>query len=93
MSAAAETLLTNKVYRREGATLKFFTTFVTDETITTPLLPGFSCEVRGLYLGAWNQARLRTASGSDRIIKSALRANGAFICLFPCWSGRYRSRF
>ena len=38
-----------EVYRREDATLKFFTTFVTDETITTPLLPGFSCEVRGLF--------------------------------------------
>ena len=38
-----------EVYRREGATLKLFTTFVSDETITTPLLPGFSCAVKSLF--------------------------------------------
>src|SRR5256885_14270404 len=35
-----------EVYRREGAKLKFFTTFVADEDIITPLLPGFTCAVR-----------------------------------------------
>ena len=38
-----------EVYRREGAKLKFFTTFVADEEITTPLLPGFTCAVRSLF--------------------------------------------
>ena len=30
-----------EVYRREGETLKLFTTFVSDESITSPLLPHF----------------------------------------------------
>ena len=38
-----------EVYRREGQTLKFFTTFVADEDITTPLLPAFSCPVGKLF--------------------------------------------
>ena len=38
-----------EVYRREGEKLKFFTTFVTDEEITTPLLPGFACAVSSLF--------------------------------------------
>ena len=38
-----------EVYRREDEKLQFFTTFVTDEEITTPLLPGFSCAVRSLF--------------------------------------------
>ena len=38
-----------EVYRREGERLKFFTSFITDETITTPLLPDFECSVSGLF--------------------------------------------
>ena len=38
-----------EVYRREGEKLKFFTTFIIDEEITTPLLPGFSCAVSSLF--------------------------------------------
>ena len=38
-----------EVYRRDGDKLKFFTTFVADEEITTPLLPGFTCAVRSLF--------------------------------------------
>ena len=38
-----------EVYRREDKKLKFFTTFVADEDITTPLLPGFNCAVRSLF--------------------------------------------
>jgi Uma2 family endonuclease len=38
-----------EVYRREGEKLKFFTTFVSDEKINTPQLPGFSCAVRSLF--------------------------------------------
>ena len=38
-----------EVYRREDKKLKFFTTFVADEDITTPLLPGFTCAVRSLF--------------------------------------------
>lgn len=38
-----------EVYRREGETLKLFTTFVNGEDITTPLLPGFACPVRELF--------------------------------------------
>lgn len=38
-----------EVYRREGQTLKFFTTFVADEDITSPLLPAFSCPVGKLF--------------------------------------------
>ena len=38
-----------EVYRREGETLKFFTTFVADETITTPVLSGFTCAVSSLF--------------------------------------------
>ena len=38
-----------EVYRREGDTLKLFTTFVSDETITTPLLPGFGPAVKSFF--------------------------------------------
>jgi len=38
-----------EVYRREAGKLKFFTTFVTDEAITSPMLPGFSCNVADLF--------------------------------------------
>ena len=38
-----------EVYRREGETLKLFTTFVSDETITTPLLPGFAPAVKSFF--------------------------------------------
>ena len=38
-----------EVYRREGEKLKFFTRFVADEEITTPLLPDFTCAVRSLF--------------------------------------------
>ena len=38
-----------EVYRREAGNLKFFTTFVSDEAITTPLLPGFDCSVVGIF--------------------------------------------
>ena len=38
-----------EVYRREGETLKFFTTFINGEDITTLLLPGFSCSVSNLF--------------------------------------------
>jgi Uma2 family endonuclease len=38
-----------EAYRRENKTLKIFTTFASDETITTPLLPGFECHVANLF--------------------------------------------
>lgn len=38
-----------EVYRREDGKLKFFTTFVVDEEIITPLLPGFTCAVASLF--------------------------------------------
>ena len=38
-----------EVYRTEGGGLKLYTTFVSDEVITTPLLPGFSCAVKELF--------------------------------------------
>jgi Uma2 family endonuclease len=38
-----------EVYRREAETLKLFTTFVSDENITTPLLPGFDSAVRSFF--------------------------------------------
>lgn len=38
-----------EVYRREAKKLKFFTTFVSDEAITTPLLTDFSCDVLSLF--------------------------------------------
>ena len=38
-----------EVYRGEDETLKLFTRFVNDETITTPLLPGFGPEVRSFF--------------------------------------------
>ena len=38
-----------EVYRREGETLKLFTTFVSDETITTPLLQGFASAVKSFF--------------------------------------------
>src|SRR5205807_3784004 len=38
-----------EVYRREDERLKFFTTFVTDEEVTTPLLPDFACAVSSLF--------------------------------------------
>jgi len=38
-----------EVYRREGQTLKLFTTFISDETITTPLLPGFDAAVKSFF--------------------------------------------
>lgn len=38
-----------EVYRIEGGGLKLFTTFVSDEVVTTPLLPGFSCAVKELF--------------------------------------------
>jgi Uma2 family endonuclease len=38
-----------EVYRREGETLKLFTTFVSDETITSPLVPGFGPAVKSFF--------------------------------------------
>lgn len=38
-----------EVYRRESGKLAFFTTFLNDEAVTTPLLPGFSCDVSRLF--------------------------------------------
>ena len=38
-----------EVYRREAETLKIFTTFVSDETITIPLLPGFCHAVKSFF--------------------------------------------
>lgn len=38
-----------EVYRRESDKLKFFTTFVSDEAVTSPLLPDFECGVASLF--------------------------------------------
>lgn len=38
-----------EVYRREGETLKLFITFVSDEAITTTLLPGFAPAVKSFF--------------------------------------------
>lgn len=38
-----------EVYRAEESGLKLFTTFVSDEVIITPLLPGLSCAVKALF--------------------------------------------
>lgn len=38
-----------EVYRREGGKLVFFTTYLNDEVVTTPLLPDFSCDVSRLF--------------------------------------------
>jgi Uma2 family endonuclease len=38
-----------EVYRREGETLKLFTTFVSDESITTSLLTGFGPPVKSFF--------------------------------------------
>jgi Uma2 family endonuclease len=38
-----------EVYRREGKTLRLFTTFVGDENATTPLLPGFEAAVSSFF--------------------------------------------
>ena len=38
-----------EVYRREGEILKLFTTFVSDETITSPLLPHFGPAVESFF--------------------------------------------
>ena len=38
-----------EVYSREAETLKLFTTFVSDETITSPLLPGFVPAVKSFF--------------------------------------------
>ena len=38
-----------EVYRRRGQRLEFFTNFVSDETIATPLLPDFACAVRSFF--------------------------------------------
>jgi Uma2 family endonuclease len=38
-----------EVYRREAEKLKFFTTFVSDESVASPLLPEFECRVASLF--------------------------------------------
>jgi Uma2 family endonuclease len=38
-----------EVYRRDAGKLQFFTTFVSDETITSSLLPEFNCGVADLF--------------------------------------------
>jgi Uma2 family endonuclease len=38
-----------EVYRREGGKLKFFTTFVSDENVSSPLLLDFECGVATLF--------------------------------------------
>ena len=38
-----------EVYRVEAEALKLFTTFISDETITTPLLPGFDAAVKSFF--------------------------------------------
>ena len=38
-----------EVYRREAETLKLFTTFLSDEVITTPLLPSFAPAVGSFF--------------------------------------------
>ena len=39
-----------EVYRRETGKLKFFTTFVNDEGVISPLLPDFECGVGNLFV-------------------------------------------
>ena len=38
-----------EVYRREAEKLKFFTTFVSDESVTSPMLHEFECSVANLF--------------------------------------------
>ncbi|MCI0523924.1 MAG: Uma2 family endonuclease [Acidobacteria bacterium] len=38
-----------EIYRRRGRSLKLVTTLHASDTITSPLLPGFSCEVREIF--------------------------------------------
>ena len=38
-----------EVYRREGERLKLFTTFISDETISSPLLPDFCPAVKSFF--------------------------------------------
>jgi Uma2 family endonuclease len=38
-----------EVFRREGETLKLFTTNIIDETLTSPLLPGFEPSVNSFF--------------------------------------------
>lgn len=38
-----------EIYRREAGKLKFFTTFVSDENVTSPLLRDFECGVATLF--------------------------------------------
>ncbi len=38
-----------QVYRRAGSALDPVSTLTDDDTLTTPLLPGFSCPVRRLW--------------------------------------------
>lgn len=38
-----------EVYRREWATLRLVETLFADDTLTSPLLPGFACAVRQLF--------------------------------------------
>ena len=38
-----------QVYRREDATLRLVATLASDDTLTSPLLPGFACPVANLW--------------------------------------------
>lgn len=39
-----------EIYRREQAQLTLVTTLLVDDVITSPLLPGFTCEVAQLFV-------------------------------------------
>jgi Uma2 family endonuclease len=38
-----------EIYRREDGELRLVTALLPEETLTSPLLPGFSCSVSGLF--------------------------------------------
>jgi hypothetical protein len=38
-----------EVYRRDAGQLKFVSVFLPADTLTSPLLPGFACQVRRLF--------------------------------------------
>lgn len=42
-------LQTVEVYRREQAVLKLVATFYSQDDLTSPILPGFSCQVRRFF--------------------------------------------
>lgn len=53
------------VYRRKGASLKLQATLHASDKLTSPILPGFSCEVRNIFDTYLNIGKMQPGNGKN----------------------------